>query len=483
MLKRNQELKFNKNELEAAAARLAEQNSSDLPWFEADLLNRGEHIRAITDLLLTTEGKFVMTTSSPWGTGKTTFLRMWKAYLEYLGHPCVLFNAWENDYVDNPFLSFISEMGSQLAQMQSTPGKVKKNFEKIWDLGKKLAVPTLSIGTRLFLGTAIDCSGLIDPKDKEGRELADQVIGALGTTGAAYAEELLTQQVTTKRVVTDFKKAVRQFVKTQTKGEKKPPMFFFVDELDRCKPTYSIELLEVIKHLFDIDGIIFVLSLDREQLCHSVRAAYGDGIDAVGYLRRFIDLEYRIPKPQKKEFVRSLVNTYGVKDYRAFKSVSQDVMEKFIIEFARLGDAYSLRLIEKAFLRGTVLLRGLDEVEYKIVPILFVPFIYLRELNERMFDKMIRGHPVSTLSPKDGEEIINHLGASKLSIPAKMKKNYITGNVYTVTRGQISSDIDISNYVYYYERSTGEHLVDVIKRYLDLSESLVPIEQIDIDTQ
>src|SRR5690606_11772240 len=38
------------------------------------------------------------------------------------------------------------------------------------------------------------------------------------------------------------------------------PMFIFVDELDRCRPNYAIELLEGLKHLFDVRGLCFCVS-------------------------------------------------------------------------------------------------------------------------------------------------------------------------------------------------------------------------------
>ncbi|WP_419182173.1 P-loop NTPase fold protein [Pantoea ananatis] len=35
------------------------------------------------------------------------------------------------------------------------------------------------------------------------------------------------------------------------------PLFVFVDELDRCRPTYAIEMLETIKHLFSIENVVY----------------------------------------------------------------------------------------------------------------------------------------------------------------------------------------------------------------------------------
>lgn len=74
-------------------------------------------------------------------------------------------------------------------------------------------------------------------------------------------------------------------------------MIVIVDELDRCRPTYAVELLEIVKHLFNVPGIVFVLGVDRGQLASSAAKVFGTGVDADGYLRRFIDLECALPEP------------------------------------------------------------------------------------------------------------------------------------------------------------------------------------------
>ena len=48
-----------------------------------------------------------------------------------------------------------------------------------------------------------------------------------------------------------------------------------VDELDRCRPSYAVELPEVVKHLFTVDGVVFVIAVNRAELTHSIRALYG----------------------------------------------------------------------------------------------------------------------------------------------------------------------------------------------------------------
>jgi hypothetical protein len=68
-----------------------------------------------------------------------------------------------------------------------------------------------------------------------------------------------------------------------------------IDELDRCRPTYAIEMLEAIKHWFCVPNVVFVLAMDREQLSHSIRAVYGQGFDVDGYFLRFFHLLEQMP--------------------------------------------------------------------------------------------------------------------------------------------------------------------------------------------
>ena len=88
-----------------------------------------------------------------------------------------------------------------------------------------------------------------------------------------------------------------------------------IDELDRCRPSYAVELLEVVKHLFGVDRIVFVLAINRSELAHSVRALYGSGFDAENYLRRFFDVDFRLPEPERKAFIDSMIDAINIREY------------------------------------------------------------------------------------------------------------------------------------------------------------------------
>jgi hypothetical protein len=470
LLKRNKELEFEPKELE----------SND--WFEADLLKREPHVKAITDLLLTTEGQFVMTLSSPWGTGKTTFMRMWKAYLEHKGHPCVLFNAWEHDYVDNPFLTVIAEMYDQLYALKGEGQRARRTrLSLMKNAGKKLFPRLLSLGVKAGVGVTVDFESLLkdvvdgdtDAEKKSAIEkIGEGLSSALSSSAEAYASTALEEHKNTKKMVQQFTTHLEKVV--ENLGALEKPMFFFVDELDRCKPSYSIELLEAVKHLFEAKGIIFVLSLDREQLGHSVRAAYGDGIDADGYLRRFIDLEYRIPKPDKNDFVKHLADVYGIGDFPIGREATTGTaLSNFLKEFSEIGQYYSLRTIEKAFLRGTILLRGLPTFDYKNADLgCLAPLVFARELDSEIFDMAVRGNILPKTSIPLG------LSESSLTFLIKHKSAYNKWGDFEPNKMNVSlttaSLRSKAEFLRQYKSETREHLVDVVLRYLDLSEQLVP---------
>lgn len=100
------------------------------------------------------------------------------------------------------------------------------------------------------------------------------------------------------------------------------PLMVMIDELDRCRPSYAVEFLEVAKHMFSVDRIVFVLAVNSDQLAHSVRALYGHDFDAEGYLRRFFDVDFRMPEPDRQAFIRAQLQATGIYDY--FDQVPED---------------------------------------------------------------------------------------------------------------------------------------------------------------
>ena len=75
--------------------------------FQHDALERKPVVEFLTGLISRLAGPFVLALDSPWGTGKTTVVRMLQAELKRQEFQCVYFNAWQVDYVADALLSLI----------------------------------------------------------------------------------------------------------------------------------------------------------------------------------------------------------------------------------------------------------------------------------------------------------------------------------------------------------------------------------------
>ena len=298
--------------------------------FENDQLDRGVCAENLTALLESTEESIVLSVNAPWGMGKTTFIKMWQKYLEERGYFCIYFNAWKNDFAEKPLISFIAEIEGQISDKFASSGlkeKIKSNVQLLKTFGGKL------ISSSIPLATKIITSGLVKNEDI-----------------ASFIEEFTKNQIQefqeSRVAIEDFKKSLQGLtskVAEEIEGAK-PSIIFFVDELDRCRPSYAIELLENVKHLFDVAGIHFVLGVDRSQLSHMVRTIYGSEMDADGYLRRFIDYEYQLPLPTRNAFCLFLYREFKLANVFDKRKNGESESESMIVTFSHLSEGLDISL-------------------------------------------------------------------------------------------------------------------------------------------
>jgi hypothetical protein len=281
--------------------------------WSGDVLNRKKYSLFLTKYLESKGEDCVININAPWGSGKTFFLKKWFDDVKK-DHPAVYFNAWENDYSNDPFISIISSINKEILPL--LPGDTEevsaaKNFlVNSGKMMKKLA-PIIIKGA---LSKAIGEGGaeaLADIKSEDESSITE--------LSSKFTEELLSSHDAISSSIDDFKVSVAVLIKEVIKnGSLTSPLFVFIDELDRCRPLYSIELLERIKHIFCISEVVFIVATDTQQLSHSVKAIYGEGFNGETYLRRFFDQIYTLPEPNCIEFTALLFKDF-VPKARYFK--------------------------------------------------------------------------------------------------------------------------------------------------------------------
>ena len=348
--------------------------------FRHDLLGRKEPVEILTQLVGGFEGPCVLAIDAAWGTGKTTFFRMWAQHLRNGGFPVVEFNAWENDFSGEPFVALSTELTEHLDKYADTDETLATKIAKT----KKVAIEVLrrAFPSAIRLATA----GFLDLTPLTEKELG-QVLGS-------FAKDKLSEYHEAQKSVKAFKYTLQDLAKTLAQSGNKPPLIVMVDELDRCRPSYAVELLEAAKHLFSVDHIVFVLAVNRRELAHSIKSLYGRDFDAAGYLRRFFDVDFRLPEPERKAFIDAVLNTIQIDRYFARTKDGdarldyEDVRDLLHGFFG--GDELNLRRIAHAIHRLGLVLASLRSDQSSFVTTAVVALI-LRTIDMDLYHRLHRG--------------------------------------------------------------------------------------------
>lgn len=374
--------------------------------FLNDEINRNKDIFSFILALDTLEDSCSIALDGNWGSGKTFFVKQVKMVLDAankqlivkdteeidkinnvrkkaLGdkmpdlqqHFCVYYDAWENDNDDDPIISLIYEI------MKSTGTEYSfKNIDFI------------NIGANIF-DSLLECGSKYLPFVQIPKIPVAKIIEEL--RGNDPIETLKQQK--------NFEDSIHKFFNSLL-VEKGNRLVIFIDELDRCKPSYAVRLLEKIKHYFSDDRITVVFSVNSKQLQHTIKKYYGDDFDASRYLDRFFDLRMTLPPPLLNRFYDK-INFNG--DFNTDDIICNAVIKTYNFELREI--ARFLRIIKIAihtYTRNAENRFGFSDENakifcmYYIVPIM----IGLRVCDLKHYIEFIEGRDCSPMF-----EIIKHM--------------------------------------------------------------------------
>ncbi len=286
--------------------------------FANDKLDRKPLVETLMTLVSNSPGPFVMALDGGWGTGKTTFLDMWQTHAKTQEYICISINAWESDFTEDPLAALFAEIedaitANQVGDWAVSEGKrvisaIKRDFSKVAKRGLKLGglavlahlLKTPTDELRNFFDTD-DTNDKIGAADDANNPQLAKILDQLG-------QEKINEYRAEKEALRDIKKSLGELAHTCKDNQRNLPILFFIDELDRCRPTYAVELLEVIKHIFEVPGFFFILAMNQEQLAHSIKTLYGQEMDAHNYLSRFFDITIRLPLGNREMLLRHWVS-------------------------------------------------------------------------------------------------------------------------------------------------------------------------------
>lgn len=263
-----------------------------------DPFRQSKDIEAFLRLLTKVQGHYVISLDGEWGSGKTFFVKQCTMVLDVLrdksrltsekkekilrlpllekenlreslkGQYYVYFDAWANDNYENPIAAILSTLIKNLTIFE------KANFKNIYDAIEEISQKFFS--------------------QKFGIDLTP------------LKHILNTKEVDAIKQQEDLHQYIEKIIKNLIGDGQR--LNIFIDELDRCKPSFAVKLLEQVKHYFLLDNITFIFSTNIAELSKTIDKYYGNGFHGDRYLNRFFDLSLSIPKIDSKIYFEYLIS-------------------------------------------------------------------------------------------------------------------------------------------------------------------------------
>ncbi|WP_447475156.1 KAP family P-loop NTPase fold protein [Vibrio harveyi] len=407
-------------------------------FFPEDKLDRAKYATFLTKLLASQgydkareedeqKQNYVLNLNSEWGSGKTYFLKRWSEDVKEF-YPTVYIDAWQKDYSDDPLMTVISSIIEQLRK-QAGKDKDAPEFKVPRKLIGLLKSAAPGIGRGLFkryvgidpamIMNADEDEDEIGPiKGDDGKDILDGDGNPIDMSFAASeaVKYLIDEHDAKSAAIDSLKKSVFEWVKAVVGLKKKSlPAFIFIDELDRCRPSYAVEMLETIKHIFNIEGIVFVVATDTEQLQHAVKAVYGDGFNAKIYLSRFFNSRYSLKAPSLESFLEVHCDS---------SKLSGATLRDLNIEVLPFNDDANITLKNISVLLDSLEVSPRTAIQItdriiatisnmpkgsKVDILMLTTLLCLQEKDSSLFDEIVSGRFKRTYQ-KDGKEKTTYLG-------------------------------------------------------------------------
>jgi hypothetical protein len=347
-------------------------------WYDEDKYESNHENNSIT-----------VSVNSSWGTGKTYLFNMWKELLEYSGkddagpdfktdilkdkkYSVASYSAWDFDDYNCAFTSLIYSL-SKMDVYGESENNIKEIKKKGIAFAKNFGISLVKDGVKKLIG------------ENSSEFLLKAVDEVLCGAMSAESEDSFKAIDTYIKIKKKFREDLISLI---PEGGK---LIIFIDELDRCKPSFAIETLEVVKHYFNIKNVVFAFAVDLEQLAHSIATAYGQNMDSAGYLLRFFDFNVNVPAPDYHNYIESCIGSFldkqGIRiPYHNVLAVASTLKLSLrdinkIMHYYKVFFLYHKRKFQSVF----------DKKKYESTLIIFLYFIALKYKYPDIYRRVLSG--------------------------------------------------------------------------------------------
>jgi hypothetical protein len=442
--------------------------------YKGDILgNREEYGNSLIKFINRVEDGCVISIDAKWGEGKTTFVKWWSEDLKK-DHVPIYFDAFKHDFNGEPFMAIVKTLFNQFPDSSKLQGDVSDAFSKL--VGE--TIPAL-----LSFGAIAGGTMAFGPAGAAGGLIAAAGASSLGD----FVKKFLSKgpNKTLEETIEDFRTKL-ETITSSLYLEKKKRLVFIVDELDRCRPSFAVEVIEKIKHLFSVPGIIWVLVMNKEQLEDSIRHVYGT-IDTSKYLTKFINVTSYLPKT-----VIDQGSNYTLDHYRTlvsailarsnFLNATRENLKVLLSEEARLFEL-SIREVHMAF-RYIELLVGDLTPGNNLGYLMLGSFLCVLKVSDGAIYKQVKKKGITVEQLKGKLRILSDDGKAtgvlvQLPLYLQFALCKSSGQVQSLLNSRIASgkmdqqivkEIEVFQLKEGYFLQNAEDILDVITRKIDIME-------------
>lgn len=342
-----------------------ETQTLEKPTFDTqDEFNRKPIAENIIRLLTSDIDLSPMVIDGGWGTGKTEFCQKLIRLMQqkHSDYQPVYIDAFRSDHSGEPLLALLAEIIKTCTpeDTDGQPSEKRKNITRKIAKAAGFVMKTVAkaaVDHVLKQNTDDLAEGLqqIMNDGQDADSLAETVTDAAATIAShtidATVEALLKEQIEAEKNLETLKACMKELA-----AEK--PIILFIDELDRCRPDYAVDMLEVIKHVFDVENVKVVLVTNTKQLRAAINHRYGMEVDAQKYLDKFLKYSFALPDKVVAKFEKERTSV----SFLHFKKLMQTSHMKKVISDLMIEDNRIMNFISNMIRQKNISLRETERL-------------------------------------------------------------------------------------------------------------------------
>lgn len=250
---------------------------------DADSLGMGNYANALASFIQSAQTPMTIALQGEWGSGKTSLMNNLRGILchgkdDKSGDKSndkflpVWINTWHYSLMKTPQEAVLDILCSIIRQIAvcNEADNLTERIKAIGNLMRRFA----TFGAKLALEKAGVNGDIVD--ELKGDSAKDSTINALKKEIQSLVNDVIDQH---------------NELKTPIKG-----FIIFVDDLDRIDSALAVELLELLKNIFDIEGCVFVLAIDYDVVIKGLKPKFGEFSEANSHeFRSFFDKIIQLP--------------------------------------------------------------------------------------------------------------------------------------------------------------------------------------------